>query len=89
MKLTSFPSCTAYLPAPYGPQASVPKSLGVTHCGGCGAKCFYAADGVRLMRCRACKAAWYCSEACAKLDYQSHKVPQGGLADAMRRGEGK
>ncbi|GLC33781.1 hypothetical protein PLESTB_000115100 [Pleodorina starrii] len=55
-------------------QASVPKSLGVAHCGGCGSRCFYAADGLRLMRCRACKAAWYCSEACAKMDYQSHKA---------------
>ncbi|GFR49430.1 hypothetical protein Agub_g11487, partial [Astrephomene gubernaculifera] len=55
-------------------QASVPKSLGVALCGGCGARCFYAADGVRLMRCRGCKAAWYCSEACARLDYQSHKA---------------
>ncbi|KAG2485673.1 hypothetical protein HYH03_015645 [Edaphochlamys debaryana] len=55
-------------------QASVPKSLGVARCGGCGASCFYAADGPRLMRCRACKAAWYCSEACAKLDYTSHKA---------------
>ncbi|KAG2454445.1 hypothetical protein HYH02_001464 [Chlamydomonas schloesseri] len=54
-------------------QASVPKSLGVATCGGCAAKCFYAADGPRLFRCRACKAAWYCSEACAKLDYTSHK----------------
>jgi hypothetical protein len=55
-------------------QASVPKSLGVATCGGCGCKCFYAADGPRLQRCRACKAAWYCSEACAKLDFTSHKV---------------
>lgn len=55
-------------------QASVPKSLGVAHCGGCGARCFYSADGLRLMRCRGCKAAWYCSEACAQLDYASHKV---------------
>ncbi|KAG2431813.1 hypothetical protein HXX76_009308 [Chlamydomonas incerta] len=55
-------------------QASVPKSLGVATCGGCAAKCFYAADGPRLFRCRACKTAWYCSEACAKLDYTSHKA---------------
>ncbi|GIL89137.1 hypothetical protein Vretimale_16175 [Volvox reticuliferus] len=55
-------------------QVSVPKSLGIAHCSGCGARCFYAADGVKLMRCRACKAAWYCSEACAKLDFQSHKA---------------
>ncbi|GLI59664.1 hypothetical protein VaNZ11_001601 [Volvox africanus] len=55
-------------------QASVPKSLGVAHCSGCGARCFYAADGVKLMRCRSCRAAWYCSEACAKLDFQSHKA---------------
>lgn len=55
-------------------QASVPKSLGVAHCGGCGARCFYCADGPRLMRCRGCKAAWYCSEACAQLDYASHKA---------------
>ncbi|GIL68676.1 hypothetical protein Vafri_21919 [Volvox africanus] len=55
-------------------QASVPKSLGVAHCSGCGARCFYAADGVKLMRCRGCQAAWYCSEACAKLDFHSHKA---------------
>ncbi|MEW5315390.1 MAG: hypothetical protein WDW38_006823 [Sanguina aurantia] len=73
-------AAASYLPLPEPPcytanleAASVPKSLGMASCSGCAVKCFYNADGRKLSRCRMCKQAWYCSETCAKSDWQGHR----------------
>ena len=52
--------------------SSVPKTLGVASCAGCGSRSFRRADGPSLFPCRQCQRVFYCSETCARTDWQSH-----------------
>jgi len=52
--------------------SSVPKTLQVAACAGCGSRSFRKADGPRLFPCHQCARVFYCSETCAKADLQSH-----------------
>mmetsp|Transcript_15522 Transcript_15522/g.38804 ORF Transcript_15522/g.38804 Transcript_15522/m.38804 type:complete len:367 (-) Transcript_15522:143-1243(-) len=58
---------------PAAADTGVPKSLGVALCSGCGKKSYYGADGKRLRPCEHCASVWYCSDTCAKVDWQHHK----------------
>ena len=51
---------------------SVPKTLAVASCAGCGSRAFRKADGPGLFPCHQCARVYYCSETCAKVDSQSH-----------------
>jgi len=66
------PSCRGYY-ASKGGCHSVPKSLGLAQCAGCGVRSFYMAGGVRLSPCaRGCNQVFYCSETCARVDWPMH-----------------
>lgn len=56
------------------PSKSIPKTLGCAICSGCSRKSFFNADGVKLTPCQSCGQVYYCSRACAVVDYQSHKL---------------
>ncbi|GAQ85390.1 hypothetical protein KFL_002320240 [Klebsormidium nitens] len=54
--------------------ATIPKTVGVRACAGCGFKSFSGADGRVLQTCARCRAVLYCSLACALVDRVSHRA---------------
>jgi hypothetical protein len=57
--------------------ATIPKTVGVAVCAGCGFKSFAGADGRSLQTCAKCQAVFYCSLACALVDAASHRAECG------------
>lgn len=57
--------------------ATIPKTVGVAVCAGCGFKSFAGADGRSLQSCAKCQAVFYCSLACALLDATAHRAVCG------------
>lgn len=54
--------------------ATIPKTVGVRACAGCGFKSFAGADRRALQTCAKCRAVFYCSLACALVDRASHRA---------------
>jgi hypothetical protein len=57
--------------------ATLPKTVGVAVCAGCGFKSFAGADGRSLQTCAKCQAVFYCSLACALVDATAHRAVCG------------